>query len=210
MTRTTTIRLLALAPAAWIAVALVHPVGDGTVYDSLRDQVAMWMGVHYAQLALSIGLAALLWLLVDGQRSRAATTVRIALPIYLVAFAAFDSVTGLGTGLAVHHANGIESAMARDAVAGTAEFFAMNRFTGDFSVLNVIAGGALATVIIGTALALRAGGARRSVWLTIALGVLLTMHMGPVAAIGAALLATGALLHTRPQPVAQAASLAAA
>ena len=52
-------------PLVWIVVALVHPMGGGDVYDELQDQVGLWLGVHFAQLVLSLGLAMIFWVLLQ-------------------------------------------------------------------------------------------------------------------------------------------------
>jgi hypothetical protein len=100
--------LLLAVPLVWVVVALVHPQGNGDVYDYLDDKVALWLGVHFAQLVLALGLALAFWVLLLGRAGTAATLARLALPVWLVAFSAFDSVTGLASGLAVHHANGLD------------------------------------------------------------------------------------------------------
>ncbi len=103
-------RFLVAVPLAWVVVALVHPQGSGDVYEGLRDEVGLWIGVHLAQPVLAIGLAAVLWTLLLGKRGTAATVARCAIPVWLVSFTAFDSIAGLASGLAVQHANGLAGA----------------------------------------------------------------------------------------------------
>jgi hypothetical protein len=43
-------------PLVWVVVALLHPQGDGDVYDSLNDKVGLWLGVHFAQPLLALGV----------------------------------------------------------------------------------------------------------------------------------------------------------
>ena len=86
---------------------MAHPVGEaGEGYESIRDQVGLWVGIHMLQPFLALGLAVGLWQLVRNSSLPSARVARIALPIWLVAFTAFDSVAGIASGLVVHHANG--------------------------------------------------------------------------------------------------------
>ncbi len=89
-------------PTAWAVVALIHPMGGGgSVYEELRDKADLWLGVHIAQLVLSVGLGAALWITVRGRATIAATLTRLAIPVYLVFFAAFDSISGIASALAI-------------------------------------------------------------------------------------------------------------
>ena len=178
-------------PAVWIGVALSHPVADtGSLYEDLRGKVAIWMTVHVLQLVLSVGLAAGLWISLRGRQGRAATVARCAIPVYLVFFAAFDSITGIASGLALHHANSLTGA-AHEGAVSTAEYLLNNRFTADVSPTWAIGQTAMVTAIGATAFALRATGISRAAWGCILAGALASMHAGPPAAIGFALLGYG-------------------
>jgi hypothetical protein len=183
-------------PLVWIVVALVHPQGSGDLYDELKDQVALWLGVHFAQLALALGLALVFWTLLAGRTGTAATVARVALPVWLVSFAAFDSVTGIATGLAIHHANGLDGSEQAGAVS-TAEYLNDNRFTADFSPVWFVQAAALLTVVIATALVLRSAGASRGLFVAMLGGVLLVFHAGPIAAIGLLAIAIAIVLAYR-------------
>jgi hypothetical protein len=181
-------------PAAWAVVALIHPMGGaGPVYEELHDKANLWLGVHLAQLVLSLGLASALWITVRGRSNVAATLTRLALPVYLVFFAAFDSVTGMGSALAIRHANSI-AGPAREGAASAAEYLVTNHITADLSPVWAIATLALVVGIAGTAMTLRAAGAPRVVWGFTLGGVLMTVHAGAIAAAGLALLAVGLYL----------------
>lgn len=188
--------LLVSVPLVWIVVALVHPQGSGDLYDELEDQVALWLGVHFAQLVLALGLALVFWVLLAGRTSTAAWAARLALPVWLVSFAAFDSVTGIASGLAVHHANGLDGPEQAGA-ASTAEYLTNNRFTADFSLVWFVQAAALLTLVIATALVLRSAGASR--WLFVAMlgGVLLVFHAGVIAAVGLLAIAAAVVLAYR-------------
>lgn len=188
--------LLLAVPLVWVVVALVHPQGNGDVYDYLDDKVALWLGVHFAQLVLALGLALAFWVLLLGRAGTAATLARLALPVWLVAFSAFDSVTGLASGLAVHHANGLDGPEQAGA-ASTADYLVDNRFTADFSPLWLLQAVALLTVVIATALVLRSAGASRGLFVAMLGGVLLASHAGALAAIGLLSIAAAIFLAYR-------------
>src|SRR5215207_3004151 len=188
--------LLVAVPLVWVVVALVHPQGSGDVYDYLDDKVALWIGVHFAQLVLAVGLALAFWVLLLGRAGTAATLARLALPVWLVAFSAFDSVTGIASGLAVHHANGLDGPEQAGA-ASTADYLVDNRFTADFSPLWLLQAVALLTVVIATALVLRSAGASRGLFVAMLGGVLLASHAGAVAAIGLLSIAAAIFLAYR-------------
>jgi hypothetical protein len=190
-----TVLLLAI-PLVWVVVALLHPAGDGDVYDYLNDKVGLWLGVHFAQPVLAFGVATILWLLIAGRTGTTATVARVAIPVWLVSFTMFDSVTGLGSGLAVHHANGLAGAEQQGA-ASTAEYLLENKVTGDFSPVWFVQAAALLTAVIATALVLRSAGASRAVFVTMLIGGLLVFHAGPIAAVGLVALAAAFVLADR-------------
>ena len=183
-------------PLVWVVVALLHPQGDGDVFDYLDDKVGLWLGVHFAQPVLALGVAAVLWMLLAGRTSTAATVARVAIPVWLVSFAVFDSVTGLGSGLAVRHAKDL-SGPEQQGAASTAEYLLENKVTGDFSPVWFVQAAALLTAVIATALVLRSAGTSRAVFVTMLIGTLLVFHAGPVAAVGLVALAAAFLLADR-------------
>jgi hypothetical protein len=183
-------------PVLWIVVALVHPQGDGDVYGYLDDKVGLWLGVHFAQPVLSLGVAAVLWMLLAGRESTTATVARVALPVWLVSFAVFDSVTGIASGLAVHHANGLDGPEQQGA-GSTADYLVDNRITADFSPVWFVQAAALLTAVIATALVLRAAGASRALFVAMLVGGVLVFHAGPIAAVGLVALAVAFVLADR-------------
>jgi hypothetical protein len=188
--------LLVGVPLVWVVVALLHPQGDGDVFDYLDDKVGLWLGVHFAQPVLALGVAAVLWMLLAGRTSTAATVARVAIPVWLVSFAVFDAVTGLGSGLAVRHAKDL-SGPEQQGAASTAQYLLENKMTADFSPVWFVQAAALLTAVIATALVLRSAGASRAVFVTMLIGTLLVFHAGPAAAIGLIALATAFFLADR-------------
>jgi hypothetical protein len=183
-------------PLVWVVVALLHPMGSGDVYDDLEDKVGLWLGVHFAQLILSLGLAIVVWVLLAGRTGTAAHVARMALPVWLVAFSAYDSVTGIASGLAVRHANGLEGPEQAGA-ASTAEYLVNNRIAADLSPVWVVQAAALLTVVIATALVLRSAGASTGLFVAMLVGGLLVFHAGPIAAIGLLAIAAAVFLAYR-------------
>ncbi len=184
--------LLIGTPAAWIVVALLHPAPDnGTIYEDLSGLSGRWLGVHLAQLCLTVLLGAVLWIAVRGRSGLAPILTRCAVPIYLVFFSAFDAVAGIASGLAVRHANGLTGAEQQGA-ASTAEHLLLNHVAGDASPLAAISTVALTTAVVGVAMTWRNAGAARSVWIPVIGGVLLSLHgAGPIPAVGLGALAYG-------------------
>jgi hypothetical protein len=189
-------RFLVAIPLVWVVVALVHPQGSGDVYEGLRDEVGLWIGVHLAQPVLAIGLAAVLWILLVGKGGAAAAVARCALPVWLVSFTAFDSIAGLATGLAIRQANGLAGAEQAGA-ASTAQYMLDNHFAGSISPVWLIQATAFVTIIIATALVLRSAGASRGLFLAMLVGALHVFHAGPISAIGLVAITVAVVLANR-------------
>jgi hypothetical protein len=189
-TKPTLRRLLLVAvPIAWIAVALLHPdLHPEDAIGTVGDRLDMWITVHVVQLFLAAGLATVLWTVLRGQTSRAATVARAALPIWLVTFAAFDSVTGLASGLAAHHGEPTTGAH-YDAINDTAGYLNSNAIAGNLSPIAGLATLSLIIAVGSTALALHRAGARARTSVAMLAGTLLAVHSGPPAALGLAAIA---------------------
>lgn len=190
--------LLVGAPLAWIPIAFLHPAASpDTVYEDLAAAADRWLFVHFAQLVLTLLFGVALWMAVAGRRGLAATITRVAVPVYLVSFAAFDTVAGIATGLVVRHAQTLPAAQI-DGAASTTEYLAMNYMTGDFSPLAFISGISLTAAVVGVAMTLRSVGATRVVWISAFGGVLLNLHAaGVIPAVGLAALAAALYLAER-------------
>jgi hypothetical protein len=189
-------RFLVAIPLAWVVVALVHPQGSGDVYEGLRDEVGLWIGVHLAQPVLAIGLAAVLWILLVGKGGAAAAVARCALPVWLVSFTAFDSIAGLATGLAIRQANGLAGAEQAGA-ASTAQYMLDNHFAGSISPVWLIQATAFVTIIIATALVLRSAAASRALFAAMLIGALHVFHAGPISAVGLVAITVAIVLANR-------------
>ncbi len=189
-------KFLVAIPLVWVVVALVHPQGSGDVYEGLRDEVGLWIGIHLVQPVLAIGLAAVLWILLLGKRGTAAAVARCALPVWLVSFTAFDSIAGLASGLAIRHANALGGAEQAGA-ASTAQYMLDNHFAGSISPVWLIQATALVTITIATALALRSAGASRGLFVAMLVGTLHVFHAGPISAVGLVAITVAIVLADR-------------
>jgi hypothetical protein len=97
------------APLFIGVINIFHPVHfePTGIYEGTHDVVSWWIILHVLNLfgfAL-LGLSA--YLLVKDQQGVAATLAKIALAIFVPAYAGFDSIIGIGTGVLVRYANGV-------------------------------------------------------------------------------------------------------
>ena len=185
---------LLAVPLLWAVVALLHPLDDP--YAGIADATDRWLFVHGAQLVLTPFLGALVWMLLAGLESVAATVARAALVVWLVFFSAFDAVAGIATGVLSRHANSLTGEEQEGVVSAVDYLFDDSVLAGGgFSVLGNLGQGSWMVVAIAAALAFHRAGAPRAVVVAMALSVLFAAHGGFVAAIGlAALFVAGRLI----------------
>lgn len=96
-------RLVTLGtPLVMGVVSVLHPHAAGpSIVAALQMRLGLWLGIHLIQLFLIGLLGATLWLLISGRTGCAATLSRLAIGLFLVFYAAFDAIVGIGTGLLV-------------------------------------------------------------------------------------------------------------
>ena len=99
-------------PSGYLVLGLLHPTANPEV----GDATGLFIGLHIVQLFLIGGLAYVLWLLVDGLDSRAATLTRALILPFVIAYTALDAVLGIAWGLVAEQAN--ELPVADQAAAG--------------------------------------------------------------------------------------------
>ena len=92
---------LLAVPSLYIVLGFLHP----TKNPELGDDPSLFIGLHVAQLFLITGLAFVLWLLVEGVTSRAATVARALVVPFAVLYTALDAILGIAWGIAVEAAN---------------------------------------------------------------------------------------------------------
>jgi hypothetical protein len=105
--------LLFGVPTLYLVLGVLHPLEN----PELGDDTDLFVGLHVAQLFLIMGLAFVLWLLVDGLDNRAATVARVLIIPFVVVYTALDAILGIAWGIAAETANDLP-ASAQDG-AGT-------------------------------------------------------------------------------------------
>ncbi len=93
--------LLLGVPSLYIVLGILHP----TENPELGDDTDLFITLHVAQLFLIAGLAYVLWFLVEGLDTRAATVARALIIPFVVAYTALDAILGAAWGLAAESAN---------------------------------------------------------------------------------------------------------
>ena len=170
-------------PLAFAIVTILHPT-TGAGPGELGLPVTRWLTVHGLQVVLTVALAYCIWFLLDGIHNRAATTARLALPVFLVFFSTFDAVAGLATGwlgLAANRQTGVDQA---GSLRAAAELFNHNWLTGNLSVAGSVTAIAWAIIAVASAVALRRAGADGLTVGLMAASVLFVNHPVPTGTLG--------------------------
>jgi hypothetical protein len=180
-------------PLAWALLLLVHPTGDGTIYDAVDQRHTAWMAVHLG-MAVFIPLMALaVHRLLQGLHSPAARVSRIALPIFAVTYGAFEAVMGIGTGGVVSAAN--DTVATADRVALVDSFAGSATLAGLEHIASLACGVALVAAAFALQRARRIGG--RLVAVLVLATPLIAMHVPPFGPIGLVLFAAVAQVASR-------------
>jgi hypothetical protein len=183
---------LMAVPLAWAVLLWFHPGGDGDViYTSLREEVTTWQIVHVGTLVF-IGLMGIaLYMLVLDLPGRAATISRLAIGPFVLFYAAWEAVIGLGTGALVQHANDVPPGQ-RPAVSDAIQSLQDNIIVGDPGVFAIIGVLAWATAVIAAVVAYRRVRAPVMVSVLLGLSVVVVSHPPPIGPIGLACFAGAA------------------
>jgi hypothetical protein len=168
-------------PLAFAVVTVFHPMASP---DEPDLAVGRWLAVHILQVPLTILLAYCVWLLLDGIRNTAATTARVALPVFVVCFAAYDAVAGLATGWLARAATEQAGADQAATLRAIDEVFNNNWLAGNFSVLGSVSAVAWATVAVAGAFALRRAGADGLTVGLMAASLIFVNHPMPTGTLG--------------------------
>ncbi len=187
--------LLLLPPLLLAILEVLHPNPDATV-EGLLD-AATWFAVFHAIQLVLIGMVALsVILLADSYGYASAWTTRIGIGVFLVFFSAYDTIAGIGTGLAMRGA--------RDLTPEQQEgvFNVVKDWPGlDWPfALSIIGTGGWLVAVGALALAARRRGAPRSEWIFTALAAffLLGGHPFPAGTLAFGCLFAAALLREWP------------
>jgi hypothetical protein len=187
--------LMVGAPALFAAYTVLHPQPDMSTA-GLVEASTWFMTYHLVQLPL-IGLVGLSVLVLADQYGHAgAWTVRLGIGTFLVFFSAYDTLAGMGTGLAMQGARDLPPDQ-QDAVFEIVESWPM--FEPVAFLLSIV--GTLGWVVaVGSlAWAARRRGAPRTVWVFIALAAIVLMvgHPAPFGTVAFGSLAVAAAVTAR-------------
>jgi hypothetical protein len=171
-------------PLAWAVLLWFHPsVAADDVYGSLRDQVVTYQIVHIGTLFFIGLIGVALYLLVRDLPGRAARISRLAIGVFVLFYAAWETVIGLATGALVQHANDV-SADERPAVAEAIQSLQENIVVGEMSVAAGLGGVAWIVAVIAAAVAYRRVGAPTMVSVLLGLSLVVVSHPPPIGPIG--------------------------
>jgi hypothetical protein len=166
--------LLLTPPLALAVLEVFHPNPDFNV-QALLEAATWFAWFHVIQLVLA-GLVALSVLLLAADYGRAnAWITRLGIGIFLVFFSAYDTLAGIGTGLAMQTARGLGAAQQEGVFAVVKDWPGV----GPVFALSIV--GTLGWVVAVGALALaarRLGGSRPE-WIALALAAVLLMGGHP-------------------------------
>lgn len=193
---TRTRRLLLLAPPLVLAgFTVLHPNPDHNVR-ALMDASTWFMGFHMIQLGL-VGLVAVtVFVLTDLFHRASAWQTWLGMGVFLVYFSAYDTLAGIGTGLAMKSARDLPTSQQEAMFDIVHDWPALEPWVLWLSILGtlgwVLALGYLAVVA-------RAAGAPRAEWILIWLSALFFMlgHPAPFGTVAFGSLFLAALIHER-------------
>jgi hypothetical protein len=201
--RTAGVLLVVTIPLVWAVLLLFHPNPEGDPFEAIRDVVDRWLFVHVGQLVLTPFLVLVVWRLLEGLTSRAATVSRAAAVVWAAFFTAYDSIQGIATGLLIRYADGDLAGGEQAGVARALDYLVSDSLlAGNISALGLIANAAWVAVAIGAAVALHKAGAGRWAVIAACVSVVFVVHTAP-AAIGLAAFAVAGVLRERQRAYSQ-------
>jgi hypothetical protein len=179
-----TVAFLIGVPLAWAVLLWFHPsVAADDVYGSLRDEVVTYQIVHIGTLVF-IGLMGLaVYLLVRDLPGRAASISRVAAGVFVLFYAAWETVIGLATGALVQHANDVP-ADERPVVSDAIQSLQENVVVGESSFAMGVGGLAWVVAVIAAAVAYRRAGAPVVVTVLLGLSAVVISHPPPIGPFG--------------------------
>jgi hypothetical protein len=194
-------------PLAWAVLLLFHPTGDGDdFYPIVRDQVTPWVIVHIGTLLFIPLTATVVYLLLRDVEGSAARVSRVALASFVLFYATWEALLGIGLGLFVDEVNGLpvaEQAAGAKAVEGFAD-------SGVIRAFELIGTGSLFVALAAAGTALRRhGSAPLAVPVLLVLAAVpIAWHVPPFGQIGLALFLAAVLLVVRARSTAGVAGTA--
>lgn len=187
-------------PIAWAVLLLFHPGGEADdIYGNVQGNVTETLVVHIGMMIFVPLFAIVIWLLLRGIESTAATVARVALIPYVVLYVAWEALQGTANGVLVDEASSL-SAAEQETAANLIQDFAESPLVRDAGVLVIPATLALVVALVALGLALRDRGAPG--WSPAVFGVtgfLIAAHPPPYGPIGLVLFAVAVLFLMRSQ-----------
>lgn len=197
MPSTAPIRTLIVgAPLAFAALLMFHPNGDGDFFAGVSADTTAWLAVHIASAVLFFVMAYVVWLLLRGVHSRAATTARVSLPVFAVLYGVWESQIGIASGFIAREANTVDGA-ALQGLAGAVDRIVAHPVVGDGGVFNSIGALAWVVAVSATIVALHAIGVRRAALILLGVGAMMVMHVPPFGPTALVCLSAAGLLVER-------------
>jgi hypothetical protein len=193
---TRTRRVLLLAPPLALAgFTVLHPQPDDSV-QALLDASTWFMGFHMIQLSL-VGLVAVsVFVLADQFHRASAWQTWLGMGIFLVYFSAYDTLAGIGTGLAMKSARDLPTSQQEALFEVVHDWPALEPWVFWLAILGTF-GWVLALGYL--TVAARAARAPRAEWLLIGAAAffLLLGHPAPFGTMAFGSLFIAALIHER-------------
>jgi hypothetical protein len=186
--------LLLLPPLLLAGLEILHPRPDVTV-QAMLDASTWFASFHAIQLVL-IGLVGLSVLLLADDLGRAGTwTMRIGVGAFLVFFSAYDTLAGIGTGLAMRSARELSTAQQEGVLEVVKDWPGL----GPPFALSIIGTAGWVIAVGALALAARRQGAPGPEWVLLMLAAvfLLGGHPFPFGTLAFGCFFAGALIHER-------------
>ena len=183
-------------PVVWAIVLLFHPTGDGEdFYPVVSDEVTAFVSVHVGTLIFIPLLAATVYLLLRGVEGTAARVSRIALVPFVIFYATWEVLVGVGVGLLADEVNGL-SAAGQLVGAKALEAYADSGLLAVFEMIGMVF---LLVALTSAGLALwRHAGAPLAVPVLFVLAAVpLGWHVTPFGQFGLALFIVAVLLAVR-------------
>ena len=172
------------APLAFAALLTLHPMGTGSMFDAVSENVTRWLIVHYGGAIGFPAMALVIWLLIRDLPGRAATIARCALPVYAVFYGVWEALFGIATGIIAGAGNSLSGAE-REGAEAAFDAIITSPLVGEPGVFVSIGSLAWWTAISAAILALKHAGVRPLALVLLGLGGLMAFHVpvGPPALV---------------------------
>jgi hypothetical protein len=180
-------------PLVLAGYTVIHPQPDENI-QALMDESTWFMAYHMIQLPL-IGLVAIsVMLLADELRRASAWPTWFGLGTFLIFFSAYDTLAGIGTGLAMRSARDLTTEQAETVFALVRDWPMLEPFA---IWLSFTASAGWLVAVGSLALSARRAGAPRSQWVLLALAAafLLLGHPAPFGTVAFGSLFLAAAVH---------------